>query len=338
MERVKDGSYFEGGNIERKSLRRKVAPIKYAVESDDESSDDDTESESETSTSSDDSSDDDDSDNDSVTEAPSTKSSPDSVQARGENTPSTSATTDRSPDKEALRPRGGDITDKNVPYTRNGDTGTSQLFTGERRSKEDAAFEAMGTVDELCCVVGVGYAELTSPDVAEERRAAYGELPDRLLEIMSRLFDVGSHIARPAPKDGKGDGVDNEADDSKFSADGIGGGFDACHTIALEEWIDEMTNALPELTSFVLPTGSRASAQFHVARTVCRRAERRTVPLVHGEGTCDPRALAYLNRLSDFFFVAARYANRADGVEELQYRRESGKETQRKTVVVKLND
>ena len=192
---------------------------------------------------------------------------------------------------------------KNVPYTRSGDQGTSQLGTGERRSKTDDAFEAMGTVDELCCFVGVAHSQLLNA-----KKYNYGELLVRLLDVMSRLFDVGSHVAKP-PKDS---GV--------FVPNGIGDGFDACHVDDLEDWINEMTEDLPELTSFILPTGAPASASLHVARTVCRRAERRLVPLVINHQTCDPNALQYLNRLSDFFFVSARWVNYRENKEEIEYK------------------
>ena len=118
----------------------------------------------------------------------------------------------------------------------------------------------------------------------------------------------------------------------KFVPNGIGDGVDSRHIDELEEWINEMTEILPELMSFVLPTGAPAAAQLHVARTVCRRAERRLVPLVVEEETCDPNALRYLNRLSDFFFVAARYVNYCEGQEEIQYRREANNTNQRERV------
>lgn len=205
---------------------------------------------------------------------------------------------------------GGTLTRKNVPYTRTGDAGTSQLGTGERRMKDDDAFEAMGTVDELCSVVGVAHAELLAlgPD-------KYGVLSDYLLDIMSRLFDIGSHVAKPR----KVYDDDSDDDETEFSPDGVGGGFDASHIDDLEEWVDTFTEELPELFSFILPTGSKLAAQLHVARTVCRRAERRCIVLVD-QKVCDPNALKYLNRLSDFFFSAARYANFKEGKPDLLYR------------------
>ena len=210
----------------------------------------------------------------------------------------------------------------------------------------------MGTVDELCCVVGTVHAELmaSTSDVDAKK---YEELAEWLLDVMSRLFDCGSHIAKP-PKlkskseeedddddddddDGDDDESDSDAADDEpiFKSDGVGGGFDADHVERLEEWIDVMTDKLPELTSFILPTGGRASAQLHVARTVCRRAERRTVGLVQ-DGVCDPNVLRYLNRLSDFFFTAARWTNYCEGQEEIQYRRPLRGAKQRNRVQVSL--
>ena len=270
---------------------------------------------------------------------------------------------------------GGTLTSKNVPYTRKGEGGTSQLFTGERRSKNDAIFEALGTVDELCSVLGVVYAELMvsngkkSPDnvlyeVTDNSNSIFGELPEQLLEVMSRLFDVGSHIARPAQKKTCNINDDNNCvnDDSNTSltktsdrekqeqtptrSNGSNNEFHSDHTTLLEEWIDTMTDQLPELTSFILPTGSPASAHLHVARTVCRRAERRMVPLVQEEETCDPAALAYVNRLSDYLFTAARFVNYCEERDELQYKREEkganggvkDSNFQRERVVVKLKE
>jgi cob(I)alamin adenosyltransferase len=215
-------------------------------------------------------------------------------------------------------------TSKNVPYTRQGDAGTSQLGTGERRSKCDCNFEALGTVDELCSIVGVAHANLLVLN-------NYGPLSERLLDVMSRLFDLGSHVAKPRIErdTNKTDDIDERP---TFQPNGIGDGFDSDHIDDLEAWINEMTEELPELTSFILPTGAVGASQLHVARTVCRRAERRLIPLVVEKGTCDPNALRYLNRLSDFFFVAARWVNFCEGYEEIEYRRQSIETKQRERV------
>ena len=211
---------------------------------------------------------------------------------------------------------------KNVPYTRGGDKGTSQLGTGERRSKDDANFEALGSVDELCTFVGVAHAHLIRDSPCTNN---YGELPDQLLDVMSRLFDVGSHVAKPNSR--------GDDDDGKFSnKNGLGDGFDSCHIDDLEIWINDMTEQMPELTSFILPTGSVTAAHLHVARTVCRRAERRCVTLVVDHETCDPNALKYLNRLSDYLFTASRYVNFCENQPEIQYVRPSKSSTQRQRV------
>mmetsp|Transcript_11857 Transcript_11857/g.16379 ORF Transcript_11857/g.16379 Transcript_11857/m.16379 type:complete len:423 (-) Transcript_11857:199-1467(-) len=233
---------------------------------------------------------------------------------------------------------GGRHTSKNVPYTRNGDRGTSQLLTGERRKKNDDSFEAMGTVDELCSIVGTVHAELLAviEKEGDETMTFYGDLPDWLLDVMSRLFDVGSHVANPRRRREKDDIDIEEEETNDFTSDGVGGGFDPEHIDELEDWIDEITDELPELNSFVLPTGGKASAQLHVARTVCRRAERRTISLVE-EGVCDPNALRYLNRLSDFFFTAARWTNYCEGREEIQYRRPYRGANQRGRVKINLD-
>lgn len=231
---------------------------------------------------------------------------------------------------------GGRLTKKNVPYTRGGDKGTSQLLTGERRSKADDAFEAMGTVDELCSFVGVVHAQLMhdaaiNPELLTSTSATI-DIRDQLLEIMSRLFDIGSHVAKPAKVPQKGEDNDSESTDdddeghgkpkkSSFLADGIGGGFDPLHVQELEDWVDQLTEDLPELNSFLLPTGSLAAAHLHTARCVCRRAERCMVPLVQA-GVCDPTALQYVNRLSDYLFSASRWVNLVEAKQdEIQYRR-----------------
>lgn len=252
---------------------------------------------------------------------------------------------------------GGKLTHKNVPYTRTGDSGTSRLFTGERRRKDDKAFEAMGTVDEMCTFTGVAHAELIARqgeeimkdknDNNDENKTGmkvidYGELPEYLLHVMSRLFDIGSHVAKPKKsniqrnisKRGDSDS-DSDVETSSFQPNGIGDGFDVAHIYDLESWIDLMTDALPECTSFVMPTGGRAAAHLHVARTVCRRAERLLVSLVE-DGVCDPIAMQYLNRLSDFFFTASRWTNYCEGQEEILYKRHTRGAIQRHQVSVPL--
>jgi cob(I)alamin adenosyltransferase len=255
---------------------------------------------------------------------------------------------------------GGRLTGKNVPYTRTGDKGTSQLLTGERRSKHDDAFEAMGTVDELTSIIGVVYAHIINapltpslPLQPETSSSPTNDAPSSLslvttdeswqilqtwlIEIMSRLFDLGSHVAKPKHIKPSHQHDDSESisssnsssnNEEDFVADGVGGGFDEQHIQHLEDCIDLMTEVLPELRSFLLPTGSVVAAQLHQARCVARRAERCVVPLVQA-GVCDPRALQYLNRLSDFLFTAARYANHLAAQEEILYHKPNKLATQR---------
>jgi cob(I)alamin adenosyltransferase len=160
-------------------------------------------------------------------------------------------------------------------YTRTGDTGQTALFGGKRVSKDDARIEAYGTVDELNSFIGLA-------------RATWPESPvDAELErIQNDLFDVGAQLAAP--------GSDR---------------FSGAHPNRIEELegaIDHAERELTPLTNFILPGGSAAAAQLHVARTVCRRAERIVVSL----GSEAPQGtIVYLNRLSDFLFVAARFVN-----------------------------
>eukprot|EP00658_Telonema_sp_P-2_P055522 TRINITY_DN44134_c0_g1_i2.p1 TRINITY_DN44134_c0_g1~~TRINITY_DN44134_c0_g1_i2.p1 ORF type:complete len:325 (-),score=46.86 TRINITY_DN44134_c0_g1_i2:384-1358(-) len=195
---------------------------------------------------------------------------------------------------------------KSVPYTRTGDSGTSSLFTGTRRSKDDLVFEALGTVDELNSTVGSAHA-----GVRQVRSSEGVQLLSAQLEVvMSRLLDVGSSVATPRS--------DNPTQDqlqlTSFAAENVD---------QLESWIDDITEQLPELDSFVLPTGSDAATRLHIARTVCRRAERRVVAL-SGSEQQNPGVVRYLNRLSDYLFSAARMVLHLEGKPEFEYSREGG--------------
>ena len=165
-------------------------------------------------------------------------------------------------------------------YTRTGDLGETGLFGGPRVGKDMARIEAFGTVDELNSVLGVVRAEALSDDV------------DHVLERIQReLLDLGSELASPDPvKQGT-----RKIDRGDVSA--------------LEDEIDRFEESLEPLDEFILPGGNRASALLHLARTVCRRAERRLVALVrHSPDEISLLLLAYLNRLSDLLFVLARVA------------------------------
>jgi cob(I)alamin adenosyltransferase len=169
-------------------------------------------------------------------------------------------------------------------YTRTGDGGTTRLVTGETVSKASVRVEAYGQVDELNAVLG-----LVRLHTRQE-----AELDAMLERIQNDLFDLGADLATPER---------SVADDSALR-------IVAPQVDRLESEIDAMNGALSPLASFVLPAGSPAAAHLHLARTVCRRAERTVAALLSGEASGGHgQALRYLNRLSDLLFVAARFAN-----------------------------
>ena len=157
-------------------------------------------------------------------------------------------------------------------YTRTGDKGMTNLFTGERVPKDHFRTEAQGSVDELNALLGVLRA---MPGISDA-------INDVLLGVQHDLFAIGAELGQPEKV-----------------------WLQESRVTALEESIDTLDAELPELTAFILPAGGMASAQCHVCRTVCRRAERRLVTLGKIE-TYSPVLLTYLNRLSDWLFVAAR--------------------------------
>ena len=169
-------------------------------------------------------------------------------------------------------------------YTRAGDAGTTRLANGREVSKADLRVEAYGAVDETNACVGLARLHTT----------AAGELDQSLGRIQNELFDVGADLSTP-PKRGEKEGEVLRVSEAQVSR--------------LEVEIDALNGALPPLESFVLPGGAPAAAALHLARTVCRRAERAVVRLVESGEPASPAALKYLNRLSDYLFVAARFAN-----------------------------
>ena len=171
-------------------------------------------------------------------------------------------------------------------YTRTGDDGTTALGTGERRKKYDLRVEAYGTLDEVNAVVGV----------VRLHTAGDAVLDGMLLRIQNDLFDVEADLCMPSEK-GKGPG-------------GARLNVTDAQVDWLEQQIDLINADLAPLKSFILPGGSAAAAHLHLARTVCRRAERLMVALNDKPGeSVTPAALKYVNRLSDFLFVAGRCAN-----------------------------
>lgn len=173
-------------------------------------------------------------------------------------------------------------------YTRTGDLGETGLFGGGRVAKDHVRVEAYGAVDELSSVLGLAVRELD------------GELGGRLRRVQGDLLSIGATLATPTPEEG-----------------GRAGGHipDLPHAriAEMEEWMDAAETELEPLREFILPGGTEAAARLHVARTVCRRAERRVVALAH-LARVDPFVVQYLNRLSDLLFTWARLANRRAGV------------------------
>jgi cob(I)alamin adenosyltransferase len=173
----------------------------------------------------------------------------------------------------------------NKIYTRTGDDGTTALGSGERRKKHDLRIAAYGTVDEVNAAIGVARLH-TAGDAA---------LDAALARIQNDLFDLGADLCTPGR--GKGPGGARLTVTEKQVA-------------WLETEIDRLNAELAPLRSFVLPGGSAAAAYLHLARTICRRAERLTAELKDKAGeSVTPEVLKFLNRLSDYLFVASRYAN-----------------------------
>ena len=179
-------------------------------------------------------------------------------------------------------------------YTRRGDDGTTDLIGGPRVSKDSLRIEACGTVDELNAAVGM------------IRSACEHSQIDRRLEIAQRrLFEIGADLATPQTRD--------ETDAAKASR------LDESHVRETERFIDQLSEPLAPMKHFVLPGGGELSARLHLARAVCRRAERVCVTLA-GRESINPHAIVYLNRLSDLLFAAARRANQLDGVNDVPWR------------------
>lgn len=175
-------------------------------------------------------------------------------------------------------------------YTRSGDDGSTSLFSGGRVSKTHLRVESYGTVDELNSVLGL--ARALKPSDATM---------DKLERVQNHLFHLGADLA--TPMDAKSEWV-VRMDEEKVAW--------------LEATIDQMTADLPPLAAFILPGGTPAAAQLHVARTVCRRAERLVVALAYQEEVGE-LVIQYLNRLSDWLFTLARWENHQAGIAEAKW-------------------
>eukprot|EP00048_Salpingoeca_helianthica_P000245 m.40262 g.40262 ORF g.40262 m.40262 type:complete len:224 (-) comp10296_c0_seq1:80-751(-) len=183
-------------------------------------------------------------------------------------------------------------------YTRTGDDGSSSLYSGERRSKQDPVFQALGDLDELNSTIGIA---------AEHCEAAGNALVPALRDIQCCLFDAGALVATP-----RSTAAETKIAQTVFDEQGE-------KVKALEQMIDAMDANLPPLSNFILPGGGHSSTALHQARAVCRRAERAVCVLDDVEAV-----QVYLNRLSDFLFVAARAAAQHENQAEVAYQSHAG--------------
>lgn len=170
-------------------------------------------------------------------------------------------------------------------YTRGGDKGETSLGDGSRVSKLDGRIQAFGTVDELNSAVGLALAAECPPQIS-----------DVLVRVQNELFDLGADLSVPLENKGRLRIIDSQVE-------------------ALERDCDRFNADLPELRSFVLPGGTETAARLHVARALCRRAERDALAAARVH-ELNPVTVRYLNRLSDLLFILARSANAAEGLEE----------------------
>ena len=178
-------------------------------------------------------------------------------------------------------------------YTQFGDKGKTRLIGGDVVDKDHLRIEVYGTLDELNSQVGWTQCVINTPVVNEI-----------LIRIQNDLFRISSILAAPDEKSVRSLGFSVGAEDIDF----------------LEKSIDRMDEELPPLKNFILPGGSEPASRLHIARTVCRRAERHLARLMH-ETDVMPDILIYLNRLSDLFFVAARYVNHLAGVPDIPWKK-----------------
>ena len=196
-------------------------------------------------------------------------------------------------------------------YTRTGDLGETSLVGGERVSKTGVRLEAYGTLDEFSSFLGV---VLSHRDCPQEFRG-------QLLSIQNELFNLGAYLATASPSLHPSGSGEASSSNDQTSNDQASSSYPSCGITPekladIEGWIDALDDSTPKIRAFVLPGGCELSAHTHVARTVCRRAERRILALA-AESYVDPALLAYVNRLSDYLFILARHFNHLKGVEEI---------------------
>lgn len=172
-------------------------------------------------------------------------------------------------------------------YTKSGDRGETTLFSGHRVSKNDPFIEALGSVDECNSAIGIALSFMNKEPSLKQTK-------DQLEIIQHTLFDLGASLATPRTR-----ALGSKIERTRFDHEGIE---------LLEKWIDAMEETLPELHTFILPGGHSVGAFLHLARSICRRAERCVIP-ISKNADVSKNVIIYLNRLSDYLFVASRYVN-----------------------------
>ncbi len=175
-------------------------------------------------------------------------------------------------------------------YTKTGDDGTSSLFGGKRVKKTDPRLEAYGTVDELNSFLGLALVQIKSDEIKQF-----------ISQLQNKLFSIGARLATPC------DQIEKLKNSEQISDD------DVNH---IEIKIDELESQLEPIKNFIIPGGSIGANQLHTARAICRRCERRIIAIDSEENNLDI-LIKYINRLSDYLFVAARYENKINNVEDI---------------------
>lgn len=176
-------------------------------------------------------------------------------------------------------------------YTRTGDNGSTSLVDGSRAGKDSVRIESYGEIDELSSALGLLASQKECPE----------EIKGEINHIQHLMFEIGGYLATPVAGDStpRLEGMEEE-------------------TAKLEGWIDSLDERTPKLKSFILPGGCEAACRAHMARTICRRAERKIIRLSR-ESYVDAALISYVNRLSDYLFIAARYLNFLAGVEDIAW-------------------
>lgn len=192
---------------------------------------------------------------------------------------------------------------KSQLYTGTGDAGTTSLVGGERVKKNSKRLEAYGTIDELSSFLG---------SIASDKNCET-EVKGQINTVQNELFNIGSYLATQSSKITEGSGV--------MSGEACASLADGAKLQTLEGWIDALDEQTPKIRQFVLPGGCELASKAHLARTVCRRAERAILTLAEDEYV-DPMVVKYINRLSDYLFIAARYFNFMQGEEEIVWKKD----------------